>query len=151
MTRSGGSIPLVAFGAALAAAVATGLAWGAIARATGYEIGVAALGIGLAVGYATHFASGRRTGMLLQVMASFVALFGFLAGKFLLVHLMVTNITPTLVPEEQGGDSFLTTMAILKIFLTEPELWFGLYDTLWIGFAVLGAWSVLRERKPAKA
>jgi hypothetical protein len=71
-----------AFLAALAAAVAVGLAWSQLVVWTAYRPQFAAALLGGAVGYATHVGAGHKRGRSLQQLAAVIALFGIILGHY---------------------------------------------------------------------
>ena len=129
-----------ALGGAIAAAVGAAV-WGLIVWLTDYEIGFAAVGIGLLVAWAVYFASGRRKGLPLQVVAVLEAVAGVLVGKYLAVWLVIRDFL--------GGDLALTDPLIFALITEEPGAVFSLFDLLWFGLAVYAAWRFLAPEPPA--
>lgn len=116
--------------AGLFAALVGAIAWGVIADRTQYEVGIVAWGIGFLTGFAVQRGGGERKGPALQAIAVVTALLGVLLGKYLAFALVVD--LPVL-----AGDTISTFRANLGNV-------FGLYDLLWVGFAVVTAWLALR-------
>lgn len=145
--RTGGMVPFRAVAFGLLAAVATGLAWGAITHVSSYEIGFMAVGVGAAVAYAVHFGAARGVGAPLQVSAALISVLGVLVGKFFWLHLTMSEFVAALAPEERAAEGWALTSLVLELFVTEPTLWFSAYDVLWIALAIFTAWRILAPKR----
>jgi signal peptidase I len=126
------ALPLLA---GLAASVAGGLAWGFLVDWTDYEIGIAAWGVGALVAYAMLLAAGGRKATKLQAAAVVLALLGVLLGKYLAFAFVVQQSLPAVG---------VLSGEMLSFFREALSDVFGLFDLLWIGFAVGTAWLTLR-------
>jgi hypothetical protein len=132
-----------AAGAGLVAAIAGGIAWGLIVKASDYEIGVVAWGIGFLVGMAVLLAAQGRKGLPLQAVAVAAALIGILIGKYLSFALILQDAASA-----QGVDLSLFGADMRQAFQDELGTIFALWDLLWIGLAVVTAWRFLRPETP---
>ncbi len=137
--------PALAIPAALAAAIAGGIAWALIVKWTGYEIGIAAWGIGFLTGTAVVFATRGGKGPVLQAIAIVSALLGILLGKYLGYAFDIQEQA-----EEVGASIGLFSSDMRTFFREDIEHVFGLFDLLWVGFAVYTAWRV-PQPAPAKS
>jgi hypothetical protein len=130
--------------AGLAAAVVGGIAWTIQVVLTDYELGIVAWAIGGLAGFAVSRAAGARRGLPLQVVAVVSALLGILLGKYgTFAHSVregVEQIDPGAVPAYWDAD-------LVDLFLDELGEVFGLFDILWIGFAVFTAWRMLQPTR----
>jgi hypothetical protein len=129
--------PALAIPAALAAAIAGGVVWALIVKWTGYEIGIAAWGIGFLTGTAVVFATRGGKGPVLQAIAIVSALLGILLGKYLGYAFDIQEQA-----EEAGVSIGLFSSEMRSFFREDLEHVFGLFDLLWVGFAVYTAWRV---------
>ncbi len=124
---------LPAIAAGLVAALVGGIAWGLIVKISDYEIGVAAWGIGFLAGTAVMFASRGGKGQRLQVIAVVAALLGILLGKYLSFAFAQQSVADNI--GLVSGDMF-------TLFRENLDVVFGLFDLLWVGFAVFTAWRI---------
>jgi signal peptidase I len=138
--RTSVALPLLA---GLVAAILGGVAWGLIVKWTEYEIGIAAWGVGVLVGYAVLAAAGGRKGTELQAIAVASALLGVLLGKYLAFAFVVQ--------ESIGGGIGVLSGEMVRFFREALRDVFGLFDLLWIGFAVATAWLTLRPDETEEA
>ena len=136
VTEPAGSLAL-AVPAALAAAVAGGIAWGLIVKWTDYEVGIVAWGIGFLTGTAVVFATRGGRGPALQAIAIVAALVGILLGKYLSYAFSVQEQL-----EQVGVSLGLFSSEIRTSFREDLDQVFGLFDLLWVAFAVYTAWRV---------
>jgi hypothetical protein len=130
--------------AALAAAVAGGIAWGLIVRTTNYEIGFAALGIGLLAGYAVVLATGGRKGRPLQAIAVASSLLGIVVGKYLAYVWVAKDAV-----REERGDEAADSISVfdsemMRFFIEDADQVFGGFDLIWVAFAAYAAWRIPR-------
>ena len=123
--------------AALVAAVAGGVAWALIVKWTGYEIGIAAWGIGFLTGTAVVFATRGGKGTALQGIAVVTALVGILVGKYLGYALEIQEQA-----DEVGVNIGLLSGEMRDFFRDDLDQVFGLFDLVWVAFAVYTAWRV---------
>ena len=135
----GAGVLLPALVGGLVAAVVGGVVWGYIVELSDYEIGIVAWGIGALAAFGVLLATRHRRGLPLQVIAIVAALVGILVGKY--VAFALVNDLAVL-----DGDSF-------TLFREFREDVFGLFDLLWIGFAVVTAFRLLapRDEEPVVA
>jgi hypothetical protein len=129
--------PALAIPTALVAAIAGGLLWALIVKWTGYEIGIAAWGIGFLTGTAVVVATRGGKGSTLQAIAIVSALLGILLGKYLGYAFDIQKQA-----EEAGVSIGLFSSEMRSFFREDLDQVFGLFDLLWVGFAVYTAWRV---------
>jgi hypothetical protein len=130
--------------AGLVAAVVGGVGWTVQVALTDYEIGLVAWAIGGLAGYAVLRGSGGRRGLPLQVIAVASALLGILLGKYGTFAYGVREGV-----EAAAGSEFVPAYwdtDLIDLFFEELDTVFGLFDVLWIGFAVFTAWRMLQPR-----
>jgi hypothetical protein len=139
--RSGLVLPLAA---ALAAGVVGGVLWGLIVKWSNYEVGIVAWAIGFMAGTAVaNVARGR--GPQLQVIAVVGALVGILLGKYLSFAFAVQEDAQAV-----GVELGVLSSEMFRFFRENLSDVFGLFDLLWIGFAVFTAWRIPgEEQSPA--
>ncbi|MGI9111521.1 MAG: hypothetical protein ACR2GT_04910 [Gaiellaceae bacterium] len=130
---------LAAVGAALVAAIVGGVLWGLIVKFSDYEIGIVAWAIGFLTGSAVVFASGGMKGQRLQAIAVVAALLGILVGKYLSFAFAVQEEA-----ESFGASLGLASSEMRTLFRENLDEVFGLFDLLWIAFAVYTAWKIPR-------
>lgn len=130
--------------AALAAAVAGGIAWGLIVRTTEYEIGFAALGIGLLAGYAVVFATGGRKGRPLQAIAVASSFLGIVLGKYLAYVWVLQDAVREQFGDEAADSISVFDSEVMRIFLEDAGEVFGGFDLIWVAFAAYAAWRIPR-------
>src|SRR3989339_1620505 len=98
-----GSDFLTGFLGACAAAIVAGIIWGLIVILTNYEIGYLAIGVGVVAGYGVYFASGKKGGPVLQILASISSIVGIVIGKYVtFYHFFRQGATEA--AKEQGAD-----------------------------------------------
>jgi signal peptidase I len=132
--------------AALFAALVGAVAWGLVARWTDYEVGVLAWGIGFLAGLAVVHTAGARRTSAHQAAAVGAALVGVLVGKYLAFAFVVQG------QNEVAGQSIgLFSGEMRSLFRDSLGDVFGLYDLLWLAFAVGTAWWVARPDAAAPA
>lgn len=129
--------------AALAAAIAGGVAWGLIVKLTDYEVGIVAWAIGFIAGTAVLLASGGAKGRQLQAIAVVSALLGILLGKYLsyafAVQEELSELAESVGVEESIG---IFSGDMFSFFREDLDAVFGLFDLLWVGLAVFTAWRI---------
>ena len=132
--------------AGLAAAVAGAVAWTIVVVVSDFEVGIVAWAIGFAAGWAVALAARGRRGTALQVVAVVAALVGIALGKY---GTFAYEVREAL--EERGADvPAYWDGDLIDFFFEELDNVFGLFDLLWVGFAVFTAWRLLRPEPPAK-
>jgi hypothetical protein len=140
---AGRFLAALAFGAVAAALSA--VAWYAITKLTGYELGIVAIAVGLAVGAAVRAGSGGRGGRPYQLLA--VAL-TYLAIAASYVPMVVAGFREQ-VPETE--EAVLWVSAVL--FSLALPVWQvsegGFIGVLIVGFALFEAWR--RNRRSTLA
>ena len=135
--------PALALPAALIAAAAGGVAWGLIVKWTEYEVGIVAWGIGFLTGTAVVFSTRGGKGTVLQAIAVVTALLGILLGKYLSYAFDIQEQA-----EEAGVSLGLFSSEMRTFFREDLDQVFGLFDLLWVGFAVFTAWRVPQPLRP---
>jgi signal peptidase I len=130
--------------ACLVAAFAGAVAWGLVARWTGYEVAILAWGIGLVCGTVAGAVGGRRGDARLFAVAAVTSLLGILAGKYLEFALLAQEAQGDAAPGLFSGE-------MRGAFRDSLDVVFSLYDLLWIGLALVSAWWVLRPQSPKAA
>jgi len=133
----------LAIPAALLAALAGGVAWGLIVKWTGYEVGIIAWGIGFLTGNAVVLATRGGKGRSLQAIAILSALLGILLGKYLSYAFQIQEEA-----EEAGVSLGLFSADMRSFFREDLDKVFGLFDLLWVGFAVYTAWRAPQPERP---
>jgi len=136
--------PALAVPAALMAAIAGGIAWGLIVKWTEYEVGIVAWGIGFLTGTAAVLATRGGKGPVLQAIAIITALLGILLGKYLSYAFDVQDQA-----EEAGVSLGLFSGELRSFFREDLDSVFGLFDVVWVGFAVYTAWRVPQRQGPS--
>jgi hypothetical protein len=128
----------------LLGAVIGAAAWAGLARLTGREFTIVAVGMGFLVGFGVYFVAGRKRGRSLQVVAVASALFGILLAKYAIFCLLLKDELSV-----GGAAAHLSPFSAttLRIFIRSLPGLFGLFDLLWIGVAVFIAW-LAPERRP---
>ncbi|MBD0328741.1 MAG: hypothetical protein ICV64_01355 [Thermoleophilia bacterium] len=145
--REEGAVLLPATVAGLMAALAGGVAWGAIVRFSEYEVGIVAWAIGLLVGLAVGFAARGTRGATLQAVAVACALLGVLVGKYLSFAWTIQDVA-----EEQGVEVGVLSGDMFSLFRENLDTVFGGFDLIWVALAAITAWRMLRpEPAPAVA
>ena len=134
---------LRAIAGGVVAAVAGGVAWALIVKASDYEVGFVAWGIGFLVGTAVVFATRGAKGRQLQVVAVVLALVGILIGKYLGYALIVQDDA-----ESFGQSIGLFSGDMFEFFRDDLDAVFGLFDLLWVGLAVASAWRIPQADEP---
>ena len=129
--------------AALLAALAGGVAWGLIVKWTGYEVGIVAWGIGFLTGNAVVLATRGGRGRTLQAIAILTALLGILLGKYLSYAFQIQDEA-----REAGVSIGLFSEDMRSFFRDDLDKVFGLFDLLWVGFAVYTAWRTPQRVGP---
>lgn len=132
-------------GAALVAAVVSGVLWGLIVKWSEYEVGFVAWAIGFIVGTAVAFAVAGRRGLPYQVVAVAGALLGIALGKYLSFALVIQDVAG-----EQGASIGLFSSDMFDLFSEELGTVFGWFDLLWVGLAVVTAWRILEPEEPER-
>jgi phosphatidylglycerophosphate synthase len=131
----------------LGAAVAGAVAWTIVVVVTDFELGIVAWAIGFAAGWAVALAAQGRRGTALQVVAVVAALIGILLGKYGTFAYEVREV----VEDEAGAEAVPAywDRDLVDFFIEELDNVFGVFDLLWVGFAVFTAWRLLRPEPPA--
>ena len=123
--------------AALAAAVAGGVVWALIVRATDYEIGLVAWAIGWVAGTAAVAGARGARGVPLQVVAVVAALIGILLGKYLSYAWTLQDVA-----EERGLSFGLFSDETRTFFREDIGEVFGWFDLIFVGLAVYTAFRI---------
>jgi steroid 5-alpha reductase family enzyme len=138
---------LPAIVAGLVAALVGGIVWGLIVKLSDYEVGFVAWGIGFLAGTAVVVASRGAKGQRLQVIAVVAALLGILLGKYLSFAFNVQEDA-----DAAGANIGLLSSDMFTLFRENLDIVFGLFDLLWVGFAVFSAWRIPQvDAEPATA
>ena len=132
--------------AALGAALAGGVAWGLIVKATDYEVGIVAWAIGFLAGTAAVLVARDARGLPLQIAAVVAALLGILLGKYLGYAWAAENAI-----EPLGLEVDILSTPMVRAFRDDLDLVFGWFDLLWVGLAAFTAWRATMPpaREPA--
>jgi hypothetical protein len=137
---------LPAIAAGLVAALVGGIVWGLIVKISNYEVGFIAWAIGFIAGTAVVAASRGAKGRRLQVIAVVAALLGILLGKYLSFAFAVQEDAKSV-----GGSIGLVSGDMFSLFRENLDVVFGLFDLLWVAFAVFTAWRIPQVDEPAAA
>ncbi|MGH7178343.1 MAG: hypothetical protein ACREJC_13275 [Tepidisphaeraceae bacterium] len=140
MNSSPQGIARGAAGATLVA-IACGIGWAAITRATGTEWGIVADVIGIATGNAALRASGGQRGRAMQAVAVATAVLGIVTGK---LALLIWSIVEVLRNEGSSVTAGAVFERIMRVFEVAPGLIVGGFDLVWIGISVFSAWRICR-------
>lgn len=127
--RAEQSLVLGILGGLFAAVVAGGL-WALITYATGYKLGIAAIGVGFLVGIAVRFL-GKGLDTSFGIVGAVLALFGCLLGNFLTVVIFASQIEG--VPFLSILATFISAPGVVVDVLAET---FSPIDLLFYGIAV---------------
>jgi hypothetical protein len=132
-------------GAALGACL-----WALIVVLTEYEIGYMALGVGFLSGYGVYFLTGKKRGIILQVIAGFSSIIGLLMAKYFLVFYFIKDMVRIEMGDIEAALIKLWSPEVFSIFKEGfVELFTG-YDILWLVLAILAACSIPKEIKIKK-
>lgn len=140
-----GSLPL-ALAASLAAGIVGGILWGLIVKWSNYEVGIVAWAIGFLAGTVVVTVSRGGRGPRYQAIAVVGALVGVLLGKYLSFAFAVQEDA-----RSAGISLGVLSSEMFRIFRENLGEAFGLFDVLWIGFAVYTAWKLARSEQQAPA
>jgi hypothetical protein len=143
--RSAAGVFVPAILAGLAAAIAGGIAWGLIVKLTDYEIGFAAWGIGFVTGIAILTVTRGARGLPFQAIAIGCALLGIVVGKYLG---FVWGLQEAAEDADVEFSLPIFSSDTVSLFFDERGEVFGLFDLLWVGFAVYSAWRTLQPEQP---
>ena len=131
--------PNAALGAALGGAVGV-LVWWGFTAATGWSIGLIAIGIGWAVGWGTVRFSGGKRSQGLQVLSALVACASWVAASYL--------VNMTFINREfaKGGDAFRVPFPPPSLEVAGKVLGagFGIMDVVFLAIMVWEAWKFPR-------
>ena len=149
-----GSDFLTGFLGACAAAIVAGIIWGLIVILTNYEIGYLAIGVGVVAGYGVYFASGKKGGPVLQILASISSIVGIVIGKYVtFYHFFRQGATEA--AKEQGADPTellnqftLFSGNMISSFIDNIGSMFGGFDILWVILAVGAAYKIPKIVNP---
>ena len=145
-TEAGVSLgPVIAVG--VAASAACGAAWALLIELTQSEIGFAAVGVGWAVGWAVRRAANGKRGRKLQWVSAGCALLGLLLGKYFYVAHMVREMVARSPEAAAHGVPGWFSPRLFLYFLTILPRLAGLYDALWLFFALNAAWRALQPAR----
>lgn len=139
---------------ALAAAIVAGVAWGLIVILTNHEIGYVAIGVGILAGYAVYWASGKKRGMQLQLIASAASIVGILIGKYISFYHFYTQMVEGYIknnPEKFSSPaseimkkfSIFNGDIISDFFANIGNMVSG-FDILWVILAIGAAYKIPR-------
>lgn len=131
-----------ALGACVGAIIA-GILWGLIVILTNYEIGYVAIGVGILAGYGVYFASGRKRGAILQIIASAASILGILIGKYVIFyHFFTRALMKDGVDAGIVNEYSLFSFNMLTVFFDNIGNMVGGFDILWIILAVGAAYKI---------
>lgn len=132
---------VIAVVAAILSAVIGAVLWAYITVITEYEIGIVAWALGGFCGGAIYYATKRKKGLSLQLIAAVVSCIGIVLGKYL----------STVYFSQQFLDSFSADITVnyfdINVFTSFFQGWIsaiGWYDILWICLAIGTAWKILQ-------
>ncbi|MFA5794438.1 MAG: hypothetical protein WC980_05150 [Candidatus Brocadiia bacterium] len=140
-----------------AAAIIAGIVWGLIAIWVNYEIGYMAIGVGALTGYGVFWATGKKRGLSLQVIASATSLLGILIGKYISFHHFFRKGVETYLKENEANltapinelmsQFSLFSGKIISSFFANISNMVSGYDFLWIILAIWSAYKITAMRK----
>ncbi len=110
-----------------------------IVKFADYELGIVAWAIGFLTGSAVVYATGGARGQRLQAIAVAAALLGIALGKYLSFAFAVQEDARSF-----GASIGLASGEMRTLFRDNLDQVFGLFDLLWIAFAVYTAWKIPR-------
>lgn len=124
------------------ASVISGVIWGFIVIATGYEVGYVAWGVGLLCGFAVVLFTKGKKGVPLQIIAVISSILGIIIGKyFTFFHYVKEDVIQKYGNETASGISMFSGIIIQSFFEGIGEM-VGGYDIVWIILAVITAWRI---------
>ncbi|MBI5360407.1 MAG: hypothetical protein HZA48_07470 [Planctomycetes bacterium] len=133
-----GGIDIVkALGGALGAAIIGGIVWGLIVIFLNLEVGYAAVGIGALAGYGVVLTSGKKRGLILQVMACAASVFGIVIGKYIAFQHIIKQVAA-----DKGAGEWLSQVSMPGLFFETASDWFSGFDILWVVLAVVAAYKI---------
>lgn len=133
-----GGIDIVkALGGALGAAIIGGVFWGLIVIFLNLEIGYAAVGIGVLAGYGVVLTSGKKRGLILQIMACAASVFGIVLGKYIAFQHIIKQVAA-----EKDAGEWLSQVSMPSLFFETASDWFSGFDILWVVLAVVAAYKI---------
>jgi hypothetical protein len=134
----------IALLAGFATAIVAAILWAAIAKATHYRGGLIAIFMGVFVTTSMYRASGHRRGLVMQISAIAIALFGVWLGKGLLASWAFYD-------EALAASPDLTTLPEiyrhLLLLLLGFLLYLGPFDLVIIAFII---WDGIRRLRPIR-
>ncbi len=116
------------------------LAWWGFTVASGWSLGLLAVGIGWAVGWGTVRFAGNKRSRNLQFLATGVAIASWASANYLV---NMTFINRALVKEGAAAAVTLPP-ASLEMFLTVVSAKFGVMDVVFLAIMVWEAWKMPR-------
>lgn len=134
-------IPMAIFGG-VAGSILGGVGWALISILTGFAIGYVAVGVGFLTGYGVFYASGKKKGRTLQIIAVASSLLGLVIGKYFIVAHAVRE----LIKKEDPNAELPSYVSgkIIGLFAEHFSSFFRPFDILWIVLAFLTAWRILK-------
>lgn len=147
--RATGPEILTGFLGACAAAIVAGILWGLIVILTNYEIGYVAIGVGAVAGYGVYFASGKKRGFALQLLASGASILGILIGKYITFYHFYKQVIGESLKEENleltseiMSKISLFSLDVASDFFANISAMVSRLDILWIILAVGAAYKI---------
>ena len=121
---------LMGFLGGLFAAIVAAFLWALITYFTGYQLGIAAIGVGILVGFAVRF-FGKGFDTSFGILGAILALLGCLLGNFLTVIIFASQVEG--VPLSEILAAFLVSPQFIISVFTET---FRPMDLLFYGLAI---------------
>lgn len=152
-TQEAGGVDMVpAILGGCAAAIVAGITWGLIVIWANYEIGIVAIGVGILAGYGVFWATGKKRGQSLQLIASATSILGIFIGKYIIFYHFFRKGAEEYIkahPEEFDAPlsevmnqfSLFSSRVISSFFSNISEMLSG-YDILWIILAIGAAYKI---------
>ncbi len=131
------SMPMAVAGTLVGAVVAAAV-WVGIVMSTNYEIGYVAVLVGYLAGKGAVLFTGGAHGRPLQVVAVAGAVFGLVLAKYAIF----AHDLKEYAAEEYGEVLGYFDPQVTSLFIESLGETTGLFDLLWIFFAVTAAWRV---------
>lgn len=132
-----------ALGGILGAALG-GFIWGLITTAARTEYGVVAMAVGFLCGGGVLIFSGRKKGLPLQIIACVTSVLGILAGKYYMFFTQFTEGIAQKFGPETAKNMKIISREGFDAFASNFTAMFSGYDVLWVLFAVMIAWGMLK-------
>jgi hypothetical protein len=133
-----GFIGMIVCGA-IGGAVGAGI-WAAVGYFSHYEVGWIAWGVGVLVGFGVRLAADDADGTTPGVIAAGLAIAAVLAGKYLVVSLVIDNLMAVGPAADRPVPPPGVDMTAVKAEILARS--FGGWDLLWFGLAAMTAYKI---------